>query len=360
MVDHILVGDVSAGTTRFALVSLSDEDIIRNRLPKLNVEKVATSDIIDFSEQVIVPYLKGNKLELKDICQGVFAPAGVIENDGKYCRLTNGGLELDTDKFGFPAKLFNDFVAKAKYVAEGLRNNTLDSMELLGGAVVKQAPIVLAGVGSGYGVCILRWDEGVNNYVPTSTELSHQPLGINLGDKKVPNEYMIFNALREKLGVKVLSWEDFLSTKKGGGIENAFEIISRSGIDYSPDEYLAAENKAAWIHVSARTASEGSVLDRFNRLEWEVIGRSLRSFSVGNLARGGIYLTSGMAQNNIMIDGNRRNPDWRLVDYMGEGFSGYSAHEEWSKEIPVRLIAEKEDGLHGAAYLALDLLRRRY
>ncbi|KCZ48301.1 glucokinase [Hyphomonas sp. CY54-11-8] len=151
MAERILVGDVGGTNVRFSIAHRQDGKIVADKF-----EKFAGDDFHQF-EEVLKSYLDRSNTRVNRAC---FALAGPVQHG--EVTLTNRGWHVSEQKlqkrFGFEdVRLINDFTAMARAVPEFDRAHFEN---ILPGKPEPDAPIIVAGPGTGFGVATLIPEAG--------------------------------------------------------------------------------------------------------------------------------------------------------------------------------------------------------
>ena len=144
--EGVLVGDVGGTHVRFAIARRQDGKIVAD-----NFEKFAGDDYGAFDE-VLGAYLDRTNARVGRAC---FAMAGPVQHG--EVTLTNRGWHICEKKlqkqFGFEdVRLINDFTAMARAVPE-FEHASFE--QVLAGEPEPEAPVIVAGPGTGFGVATL-------------------------------------------------------------------------------------------------------------------------------------------------------------------------------------------------------------
>ena len=151
MGEDILVGDVGGTNVRFAVARRENGRIVAD-----SFEKLAGDDFAAFDD-ALGAYLEQTNVRVGRAC---FAMAGPVQHG--EVTLTNRGWHVSEktlqDRFGFDdVKLINDFTAMARSVPE-FDPGTFE--QVLPGTPEPEAPVIVAGPGTGFGVATLFHDCG--------------------------------------------------------------------------------------------------------------------------------------------------------------------------------------------------------
>lgn len=334
----IVVGDIGGTSSRFAAFRLGT-----NGVPEIvNSVWLKTGEAGSFRELL-------KQLEATDLAVQppqaqivVIAIAGPIER-GVYCKPPNVSWDIDLSHagadFGFQRfALVNDFLAQAFACCTHLG---VEAGEVLSGTAIAGGTIGVVGAGTGLGKALL---------VPESGADDPRPVGSAVGSKGaagltrvigVPSEgghanfaaesareFELAEFVRDRVGGTYASWEDVVS---GRGIALVHEFLT--------GQVLAPADVAREFHTSSET------------LKWcsRFYARVCRDFALEGLTTGGVYVAGGVAAKNPLL---LTHPEF------GKTFRDSRVHRNMLSQIPVRLMANEESGLWGAAQFAAMQLSR--
>ncbi len=368
---NIIAGDVSAGTIRLGYWTVTPEQISGEILPPAaHTRNYRSQDVSDFRQEVFDSFLTDINLTKEAAGCIVFAPAGPISADRSRCTLTyapNISIEIREEEISNTI-LINDFTAKGMAVASLAPRGLLEIKTLRHsngrlGEALKNKDMLCAGVGSGYGVNHIVYDQDSSLYIPKATEASHAPLGISQRDNL---EEVIAKRLEDTNPNQTRSsWETVLSERPGkdndqGGIQRVFEILSSGHFSQAlPEEYIQSKDKAAWIAKQAKSPVGNPIAKKTMNFAWKTLGRSLQGFATAYLPQGGIYLTSGMVQNDLLDRSSLRGINANIETTIMQEFDSGITHRDWVNKIPVHVVTCTEDGLLGAGTYALRHLKNQ-
>lgn len=314
-----LVGDVGGTNARFALVD--QEGHIRF------AKSFACQDYSSLAE-IIETYLASTAGKRRPTRAAIAVAGPVVDGEIQFTNLAWGVSETDlVVAFEFEAvSLLNDFAAQA------IAAPRLDPEDLrqvgppIRGAA--EAPIVVIGAGTGFGVAGLA--RRPHNEVPIATEGGH---GAFAPCDEI--EVEIWRRLKARYGR--VSIERVLS---GQGLYDLYCVLAE--LDGASAEL--ADEKAVVAAGQAGEALACAALDRFCGILGAVAGDLALTYG----ARGGVYVSGGIAP--------------RLIDRIATGgfrarFEDKGRLTDYVKDIPTFVILHPYAALVGAAR-ELELLER--
>ncbi len=246
----------------------------------------------------------------------VLAVAGPVE-DGRRAELANIPWDIDLDDLSpdkgcTTAILINDFMAQAYACLSPASTGTVC---ILPGTPIPDTPKAIMGAGTGFGhALILEPSPGTVVAIPSEGGHALFPF--------VNNEEMEF--------------AQFLMAETGRSRVVGDMVVSGTGIR-TLHAFFTGERISA-REVTARLTPDSPVLSWFARF----FGRACHDFVLKTLARGGLYLTGGVASGNPAIV---RHPAF------AEEFLDSDRYRHMLSTIPVQLNINEEFGLWGAAQL---------
>lgn len=310
----ILVADIGGTSSRFALFSAGED------LMLLDQVKLVTSGFDSFQD-LIGKALSG--LGAPSLQAAVLAVAGPVEHD-RFCRPPNIGYIMDLDALPsglLPNRtvLINDFAAHAHgcrlFWEERSAAVTPGRMDLN----LTQAVI---GPGTGLGKTALVPD-GKGGYSLCASEGGHAALPFTGAEEHCFQEFAL-----KVLGEPYVRWESVVS---GSGLSLIHLFLT--------GEKLAPADVAAGLTPVSPTAVW------FARF----FGRACRDYVLEVLARGGLFISGGVVAKNHLL----------LIhpEFMKE-FHSSATHTDLLARVPIRLVADQQVALWGAASHGLSLLKR--
>ena len=309
--DGVLVGDVGGTNVRFAIARREDGRIVTD-----DFEKLAGDDYKGFDE-ALGTYLDKTNIRVGRAC---FAMAGPVQHG--EVTLTNRGWRVAEkhlqDRFGFDdVRLINDFTAMARSVPE-FDHDTFE--RVLPGTPEPEAPVIVAGPGTGFGVATLFHDCG--NWHVLNGEGGHIAFA-----PRTALEFELTEILRRKFGY--VSNELVASGMGLEPVHEAFcEIFGRALEDLSPEE------------MRERAHAGDEMFDKLIMVRACTVMGAVGDLALANGAVGGVVLAGGVTE--------------RIVDYLRtpeatERFRERGPMSGYLADCPVDLMHDPEAPLIGAA-----------
>ena len=271
------------------------------------------------------------------ISHALFAAAGVVSSGKNYSKPTNLSIIIDAAEIKKATGLtcvyvVNDF----EVIGYGL--DLIDPKDVVPvnkGVAREHANKAIIGAGTGLGKCIMIWERDRNRYVSIASEGGHEDFAVQ---NKLELELVEFIQHREKRSCNI-SWEDVLS---GNGIQRIYQFFharSNDGHDAARDQVPHPDEI-----FNARNHDQHSK-DTFE-LYTVLYARCAKNFALDVLARGGVYITGGIAVNNLEM--------FKLPQFTDE-FVNCGKQAELLKEVPIWVITDYNVSLYGAAaYLLVE------
>lgn len=310
----VLIGDIGGTNARFSIIGGETSGAGEPRIVK-------TADFAGVDEAIRAAVLDGAPRRPRTAILAVAAPI-----EGDEVRLTNCPWVIRPRRmlaeFGLDdVVLLNDFEAQALAVAA----LGMDHMEKIGGGEpVANAARVVLGPGTGLGVAGLVHAFG--GWVPVPGEGGHIDLG-----PRTRRDHEVFANI-ETLDGRV-SGEDILC---GRGLTNLYRAIARAG-GGEPALTAPSDITAAGLAGSDATAVE--TLEIFTTLLGRVAGDVALIFK----ARGGVYLSGGIAQKIV--------PALKAGNFRA-AFEDKAPHNALMRSIPVHVVGHPLAALAGLAAYA--------
>jgi len=265
MADHdpILLGDIGGTHVRLAIYAGAKLGL---------VERLDVADYADLPEAAAA--FVARQASRDRIRSAFLAAAGPVENG--RCENVNSGWVIDAQtvqsRLGFASvRLLNDFEA----IAWSLRRLTPDDVFRIGGGHAQpNAPMVVTGAGTGFGIAAFLPSEG-GLVIPS--EGGHANLPGN-SDR----EDAVIGLLRRKFGR--VSAERALS---GPGLQNLYRAIAELDRADVPDRSAAEITQAA---LAGTCPVSKATLDMFCAMLGTVVGDLALLFR----ARGGVCIAGGI------------------------------------------------------------------
>lgn len=321
----ILSGDAGATKTELAIFKRE------NKLPEKIVSQKYSSKDFSSLENIILEFLKDNKLKIESACIGV--PGPVIEGRAVS---TNLDWILDekilSEKFNIKNfKLANDLEIMAAAIPS-LSDSDLITLHKGKGAK-KNGNKVLIAPGTGLGQAALIYSVG--KYIIAPSEGGHTDFA---PQNEIESELLL--NLQKKIGH--VSYERVAS---GEGIVNIFNFLIDSNYGTVSKEFLSRfeyEDTAAIISNEALSGKNNvcvKTLDIFT----SVLGAQAGNMVLNYLATGGVYLCGGVPLKIL----DKFKDTTFMNSYLNKGRMKYLV-----EKTPVYIIRDSSIGLKGAAMLA--------
>jgi len=315
----ILIGDIGGTNARFAI--LVDAYAQPKEFPIL-----ATADFATIEEAIQISVLDKTSVQPRS---AIFAIAGAV--DGDETQLTNcpwvvRPKQMIKDFFLEDVIVLNDFEAQALAAA------SLDAEHLHGiGAATAASNMsrVVMGPGTGLGVAGLVYSN--HNWIPVPGEGGHIDIG-----PQTERDYAVFPHI-ERIDGRV-SAEQLLC---GSGMVNLYKAICAAD-SQQPVHALPQEITAAGLGGSDAAAAE--TLSLFATY----LGRVAGDLALVFMARGGVFLSGGIAQKIITV---LERPEFR------NAFEDKAPHSGLLKSIPTSVITHPLAALFGLASYARTPVR---
>ena len=232
-------------------------------------------------------------------------------------------------------RVLNDFHA----LAHGVPHLGPSDFETLRrGRAEEAAPIAVLGAGTGLGVSFLIHDGTGYRVIPS--EGGHMDFGPR-DDKQTELFRFLRDRFRSVSGGHV-SYERVLS---GAGLVALYDFLTRSArADDDPETRLAMDREDGAAVISRRAMSrEDAAAVAVLELFTEIYGAMAGCLALLIQARGGVYLSGGIARQNL----------WALRGGRFEAaFIDKGRLSKALDSVPVRVITNDEAGILGAAYAA--------
>jgi glucokinase len=309
MADHdpILLGDIGGTHVRLAIYAGAKLGL---------VERLDVADCADLPEAAAA--FVARQASRDRIRSAFLAVAGPVENG--RCENVNSGWVIDAQtvqsRLGFASvRLLNDFEA----IAWSLRRLTPDDVFRIGGGHAQpNAPMVVTGAGTGFGIAAFLPSEGG---LVLPSEGGHANLPGN-SDR----EDAVIGLLRRKFGR--VSAERALS---GPGLQNLYRAIAELDRADVPDRSAAEITRAA---LAGTCPVSKATLDMFCAMLGTIVGDLALLFR----ARGGVCIAGGIVP--------------RIAYYLAQSefrarFEGKSRVRAYLEAIPTSVIVHPDPAFVG-------------
>jgi len=271
------------------------------------------------------------------ISGGCLAVAGPVSADRDFCNPTYINWNIDTrdirKKTNLDIFLINDFEG----VGYGI--NLLQKKDIIeiskGRKAMPKATKAIIGAGTGLGKSILVYQNNPSAYIPIPSEGG-------FSDFPVRNEVelSLLNFIRKNKKIKApISCEELIS---GKGIESIYLFLRKR---FKPTKFtVEIEKSIDKVPLISRYRCKDRTCEETFRLYTRFYARIAKNFVLDSLARGGLYITGGIATKNEEI--------FNTDDFMDE-FEDVHRQHGILKRVPVWLITNHRTGLYGSAYAAM-------
>ncbi|MCO6390966.1 glucokinase [Aliihoeflea aestuarii] len=310
----VLVGDIGGTNARFAILPGPDVDSIE-------FPTVATADFPDIDIAIERAILARSPVRPKSAVLAIAAPV-----TGDEIRLTNCPWTVRPrvliDRLGFSeVVILNDFEAQAlAVVAIGQEH----CVQIGGGPADPNASRVVLGPGTGLGVAGLINANGV--WIPVPGEGGHVDMG-----PRTARDFEVFPHIEPIEGR--ISGEQILC---GRGLVNLYRAVALADAEPAKLSTPASVTSAALARTDG-VAEEA--LDIFVTC----LGRLAGDLALIFMARGGVYLTGGIAQKIVAA---LQHPRFRAA------FEDKAPHSALMRQLPVFVITHPLAALLGLAAYA--------
>lgn len=318
--ESLLLGDIGGTKTLLRLATIEGAELRSQRFDS----RASTLP------EIIAEFLRDDRPDIAVL--GVAGPVfdGRVATTNLPWQLDERALARDC-KIG-RVKLLNDFEA----TASGVRHvDPSQLVTLQDGVRVERAPIGVIGAGTGLGVAILVW--GGNDYIVVPTEGGHGDFSA-----RTDLEIAVLRELREKHGR--VSVERVVS---GLGIHAVYEALRSAGAKESPSvaREMLDDDPSAVIGKHALAGDDvlcAQTIDLFI----SAYGAEAGNLALRTLARGGIYITGGIAPKLL--------PRMKSAVFI-DAFRHKGRLSALAAEIPVQVVLDPEVPLVGALHVAKQL-----
>lgn len=314
---RIFAADIGGTHSRFAHFTLDDA----KRLTLCASRWLRTAAAESFPQLLAQLGETGFSLAPGASDMAVIAVAGPVENGTVSCP-PNIAWPIDLSHPGTArhvprGRLINDFVAQA-YACVAPGRSAL--RPILPGEKLPGAAVAVVGAGTGLGLAALAPLPG-GGWVDVPSEGGHGSFA--------------FESRRE------MDYMDFLLRQTGAPYIEAETVVSGRGLSLLHCYLTGEELDPAEIGARLNAGSE--------TLQWlaRFYGRLCRDYALQVLARGGVFVTGGVAAKN---PGIVTHPEFAAE------FRRSRAMGELLARVPVFLNTDEESGLWGAAHCALQAL----
>jgi glucokinase len=337
----VLAGDVSATNTGLSIAGVTKD--VLEPLFVLRFKSQEMSGIIDAINETLKFAYDKYGIAVSNAC---LSPAGPINAERSYCKLTNVTWDIDVKKvlsgtLLSSVSLINDFEA----IGFGIPflDDKKDLLELPhpgkhSPPVVPNAVKGIVGAGTGLGKAILIFNEKKSLYVPSPSEGGHEDFPVL---DSFEFELMQFIQGRRG-GESPVDYEELLS---GRGIAVIYDyILEMEMFDKNSvtEDIRSAADKAA---VISKHSKKDPACKKAFELFIRFYARALRNMAINIMARGGMYIAGGIAAKNM---------DFFTSGALMKEFEINHTQHKVLREIPVFVITNYNVSLFGAANVAAN------
>jgi glucokinase len=338
----VLGGDVGATNTDLCIAGVKGNGVeplfmLRFRSQELLGIVEAINETLRFADERY-------GIHVADAC---LSPAGPMNAERSYCKLTNVAWDIDVRKV-LAGTLLGSVALVNDFEAVGFGIPFLGEKDLLelphpGKHFPKPVPKSIKGIvgaGTGLGKAILLFDEKKGMYVPSPSEGGHEDFPVA---DSFEYELMLF-AKDRRGGESLLNFEELLS---GRGLVMIYyylhemEVFDRNDVF---EEVLTADAASKPAIISKHSRRDPACKRTFE-LFVRFYARALRNFALNILARGGMYIAGGIAAKNISF--------FTSGELMKEFEINHTQHK-LLRDIPVFVITNYNVSLFGAANVAAN------
>ena len=314
---QILTADIGGTHSRFAHFQLNNAGAL-NHCETVWLKTRKATSFPNLLEQ-----LQETDFSLKSLdCHiAVLAAAGPVD-DGSYCSITNVVWDIELEDIPSQFKidrslLINDFVAQA-YACRS--DAVREARTVLPGDIDPHAAIAVIGAGTGLGQCaLIMGDSG--KFIAVPSEGSHSSFPFESA-----REVSFMHFLKGSMYVPLIVVELVVS---GSGLSRIHRFLTGDSLEAAA--------------VAKKLTPESETLAWVARF----FGRASRNYALQVLARGGVYITGGIAAKVPQIVTHKEfEKEFRT--------SAKMAHI--LEDIPVFLNSNEESALWGCAMLGKQLL----
>jgi glucokinase len=317
----ILAGDIGGTKTNLGLFDRQNGKIVRIASRRYPSREHAGLD------EIVKDFVSVTKAKVNAAAFGIAGPVvdGKVRTGNLPWVVDGAALARELQLGG--VRLMNDLEAAGNGV--GLMAAS-DLETLYSGAAAEQAPRVVIAAGTGLGECLLFWTG--NRYVPMATEAGHADFAPQTDQQADLWKYI-------KTRNEFVSAEMVLS---GRGFQTLHEFLDPSVRHPGFDD---PSNDPAPGITQRALSGECPVCDAAVNLWVEIYGSEAGNLAVRTVARGGIYVTGGIAV--------------KILPRMKDGrFVAAAQHKEkmaeFLKRVSIQVVLNEDCPLLGAASAAFE------
>jgi len=311
---NILAADIGGTNSRFALFNTASGDLVLEDSIWLKTHGVSSfAELLEQLWDSDFPVIPGG------FDSAALAVAGAVHGGVECPKLPNAPWSIDLGKvdFGTPtACLINDFAAQAF----ACRTNAVSNAKVIQDGIAQDDGVIgVIGAGTGLGYSALLHTGKAWFALPS--EGGHMAFPFTGMEEA---EYSEFNRRESDR-----RWAEGDSVVTGLGLTLVHKYLT--GEDLTPKE------------ISAKITPESETTKWYAKF----YGRACRSWALALMSFGGLYIAGGVAA---------KNPMFVTVPEFLEEFHNSHIYSDFLHSVPLKLNANEESGLYGAAFYGAQLL----
>lgn len=306
----ILIGDIGGTNSRFALIEHESADMVQFPSTK-NADYSSLQDVIEKS------IFSQTELRPKTLILAIAGPTGNIEK----ISMTNCPWEIDVYQM-IAALEIDEAFAMSDFEAQALAAIATDPSEhalINAGQSRPNAARCVLGPGTGLGLAGMIYIEGEWSIIPGEGGL------VDIGPRTARDREIFVAAFGED---ERPAAELFIS---GRGLTNLYNAICKAN---GVDKHLTEPADVSEAYHEGNDPESKETIELFATY----LGRFAGDSALTYLARGGVYLTGGVAQ---------RFEEAIKSDYFLENFYNKEPYSDLVRNIPVYLMTEPLIALYG-------------
>ena len=331
--------DIGGTNTNIGIAGITD--IKPELIFSINFKSDKLNSLIPVIVESLEYAKKNYNIETDRACIG--AP-GIVSPSNDSAKLTNLKWNINSrdilDKTDLNSiYIINDFQALGFGInfLDSNKNNFLDIRKIKEENKTKKLNKALIGAGTGFGKCLLIYDENYNSYIPIASEGGHGDLPI-----KDDYEFELIKYIKKARKIKeAINYEEVLS---GRGIENIYNFL-RQRNDYRDTIYTKEiDNETDKTPFISKYKTQDETCKETFDIFTKFYARCAKNFVLDAHANGGLYIAGGIAAKNKEIFSSKI-----FIDE----FENSNSRNDFLREIPIKVILDYELSLYGACYAAL-------
>jgi glucokinase len=337
---YVLGADIGGTNANLAIAGVKNSKPIL--LFSLNFESKRITSFIKTVEEILM-YAKSNYNISTDLaCIGA---AGIVSPSNDFARLTNvqwniSSKELTNETPLESVYIINDFEAIGFGINLLDYNNKEDIIQVRTGKGKIESSMstkAIIGAGTGLGKCILTYDRHFNAYIPIPSEGGHADFPVQTDFEKE-----IVDFIKKLRGIsQPLTYEEVVS---GRGLESIYQFFRNLKESKETTYTKQIDNAVNKTHLISKYKTQDDTCRETFRLFTRFYARCAKNYVLDTLARGGLYISGGIASKNKEIFSSK--------DFLFEFEKAYR-HTDFLKEIPINIIINYDVSIYGACYAAV-------